>query len=588
MPIRVLPPETARLIAAGEVVSRPLDVVRELIDNALDAQSTRLELELTGGGLESITLRDNGCGIPADEVGLAALRHATSKLAGGQDITQVATLGFRGEALWALAQAGELTLTTRPAQQLGAVQLRAHGDKVALGKVSAAAGTTVQLRGLFAHQPARLRTQAAAASEVREVLALLSRYVLHHPQHHWRLNVDGETRLLHAPSDTRGAVASVYGPLTANRLLRLQTPLLTGVLSRPELSRPRRDRMFFAVNGRPVQAPSKLERAVIDAYAELLAAGHAPLCVLNLHLPPADINPNVHPAKSVVALAELPKLCAQVGAAVRELLAAQPLARPAPGLQPAQPSAPAMPSTFPALQLLGVYRENYLLAEGEGDLWLLDGHAAHERVLFEQLKQQCETLPALELPQPELLQLQPLQLARLHEHAAQWQAWGLVIEEFGAGLARLRSLPAALARLNVPRLHEQIVETLLADHPSPEQAVRAVLGRLACAPALKAGMFNHDNGAALIAQLACCVQPWSCPHGRPTTMRLSEREVAHAFGRRSVRDLPGVRDQANLELGLERGANIPNAKHLAAEYPEAEYLEMPTSNAEGGKQAQKV
>lgn len=553
MPIRVLPPETARLIAAGEVVTRPLDAVRELIDNALDAGASRLEIELVGGGLTRLTVRDNGAGIPADEVALAALRHATSKLPTG-DLQQVATLGFRGEALWAMSQAGALTLTTRPAQQLGAARLHAQQDQHRLERLSAPAGTAVELAHLFAHLPARLRTQASPATEAREVVALVGRYALHHPHHHWKLSLDGETKLLHAPSDTRGAVASVYGPLIANRLLALgkQQSWLSGVISRPELSRPRRDRLFFAVNGRPVQAPPELERAVMDAYGELLAAGHAPFCVLNLNLPPKDINPNIHPAKSAVALADLPKLCARLTEALRETLAGQLLARPAPALRPITPpetppqAAPSGP--FPVMQLLGIYRQNYLLTEAEGDLWLIDAHAAHERILYEQLQQQSRTLPPLELPEPELLQLSPEQLARLHEYAPDLSAWGLVIEEFGAGLARLRSLPAGLARLKVPRLHEQIVETALSGHASPQEAEREVLGRLACAPALKAGMLDTARGLEVLAALSQCLQPWSCPHGRPTTLRLSERDLAHAFGRRSVRDLPNLRDQENAPL----------------------------------------
>ncbi len=548
MPIRLLPPETARLIAAGEVVSRPLDVVRELIDNALDAGSTRLDIELEDGGLRRVQVRDNGAGIAASEVALAPLRHATSKLP-GDDIDQVATLGFRGEALWALAQAGELTLTTRPASQLGATQLHARGDAVTLEKVSAPAGTTAQVSQLFAHLPARLRTQASPSSEAREVVSLVARYALHHPQHHWKLSIDGDTKLLHAPSDIRGAVASVYGPLIANRLLRLNEasthlPAISGVISRPELSRPRRDRMFFAINGRPVQAPPELEKAVITGYGELLAAGHAPLCVLNVQLPPTDINPNIHPAKSVVALADLPQLCQLVTQTVQDLLAQQPLARALPELRPAAalPEASTPSGSFPRLSLLGIYRQNYLLTEGEGDLWLIDAHAAHERVLFEQLQAQVASQPPLELPEPELLQLGPEQLARLHERAQALAQWGLVIEEFGAGLARLRTLPAALARLSVPRLHEQIIETVLG-HATPQEAVRELLGRLACAPALKAGMITPENGAAVLHALSQCQHPWSCPHGRPTVLRMPERDLAHAFGRRSARDLPGVRDQ---------------------------------------------
>ncbi|WP_407539363.1 DNA mismatch repair endonuclease MutL [Deinococcus radiomollis] len=554
-PIRILPPDIARQIAAGEVVSRPLDAVRELLDNALDAGASRIEVELLDGGLKRVTVRDNGAGIPAAQVELAPLRHATSKL---ESVERVTTLGFRGEALWALAQAGQLTLITRPAAQLGATQLTAHGDSVNVSRVSAAAGSTVSVTGMFAHLPARLRTQATPAAEAREVTALLSRYVLHWPGLHWRLTVDGDARLQHAPADTRGAVASVYGPLSANRVLNVGTDLVSGVLSRPELTRPRRDRMHFSVNGRPVLAPPELEKAVIDGYAELLPAGQAPLCVLDLQLPPEDVNPNVHPAKAVVGMADLGLLAERLKLAVAHALASHPLAGQVPALR--EPSVPVqMPApvsgTFPNLRPLGVHAELYLLAEEVtagtgmssqgGDLWIIDVHAAHERVLYERLGALMELAEPLELPSPELLHLTPGQLARLIERQTELRGWGLDIEAFGAGLARLRSLPAAFAALKVPRLHELIVETVLGDLPDPR---RELLGRLACLPALKAGHVTLQGGEQVLRGLAACAQPWACPHGRPTVLRLSERDLAHSFGRRGPRDVARGRDLNELKV----------------------------------------
>lgn len=550
--IHLLPPEVVRLIAAGEVVSRPLDVVRELTENALDAGASRIEIEVAGGGLSLVQVRDNGCGIPEASVALAPQRHATSKLEADADainpdainpdaINHIATLGFRGEALWAAAQAGHLTLTTRPAAQVGAAQVEAQGDSISVSRTSAPAGTTVSVRNLFAGLPARLRTQAPAASEIREITALVGRYVLHHPHIYWRLTVDGEARLTHAPSDHRGGVATVYGPLSANRVLNVGAPGIQGVTSRPELTRARRDRMHFAVNGRPIIPPPELEKAVIDGYAELLPAGAAPLCVLDIAVDPADQNPNVHPAKQVVALADLSDVAARVREAVAEALAQHPLARVAPALiAPPEPVQTPTQGHFPALKLVGVYQELYLLAQGEGDLWVVDAHAAHERVLYERLSRELAALPPVELPTPELLHLTPEQVTRLHERQSDLLAWGLSIEDFGAGLARLRALPAALAALPVPRLHDEIVEATLGDNPDPR---REVLGKLACAPALKAGMLDMQRGEAVLDALQACQQPWSCPHGRPTVLRLSERDLAHAFGRRSVRDVARGRDE---------------------------------------------
>lgn len=538
-PIRLLPIEVTRMIAAGEVISRPLDVVRELVDNAIDAGATRIEIELVRGGFERIAVRDNGTGISDGEVEMAVLRHATSKLATLEDVHAIESLGFRGEALWSMAMAGELEVVTRPVAQLGAVRLHAHGDDVRLERTTAPAGTRITVHRLFEHLPARRETQLPKAAEYREIVTLLSRYVLHHPNLHWKLTCDGTAKLQHTAADTKSAVATVYGTLVGNRLLDIdvQSPFgVMGVLSRPELSRPQRDRMHLAVNGRPVQFLSDFEKAVLEGYGELLPSGHAPVCVLNLVVEPSRVNPNIHPSKSQVALAGLIEISEFLQEAVKTTLASHPLVRDLPSLREVTPTENEN-SSFPKLQVLGIYRELYIVSEGEGDLWLMDAHAAHERILYEQLELAFSTAQAVELSKPEWLKVTPATQARLLERADELAAFGLIFEDFGVGLIRVRALPAALSGLDLPDVLEILLEGALEDHP-----LRAILGKLACAPALKAGEITLERATTLLAQLAQCNQPWSCPHGRPTLLRLSERDLAHAFGRRSPRDVPRGRD----------------------------------------------
>lgn len=542
--IRILPPELTRLIAAGELVTRPLDVVRELIENALDADATRLEIILMHGGLEEITVRDNGKGIPETSVPLTATRHATSKLDPATDelegiLQRIETLGFRGEALWAISQAGELTLITRPATQLGASQLRVlpYQTEAEVTRIAAPAGTMVTVQNLFSHFPARRAAQSSAATEIREIVALVGRYVLHYPQLHWKLWSDGEVKLLHAPSDFRGGVATVYGAVSANRLLTLDAPDLCGVISRPELSRARRDRMHFAINGRPVVLP-ELERAVLAAYGTLLPVGQSPMVVLNLRVPPAEHNPNVHPTKQVVTLAALSEWKEKLAAAVRATLEETPLVRAAPLPQVSQASLSQAAtekkthSALPVLQILSVYNDLYLLAEGAGDLWIIDGHAAHERALYEQLLRDVKSLPPLVLAVPELVQLTPEESATLLEYAEEWREWGLEIEDFGAGFARLRSVPAGLRGMAGEDLARQFLKMAL---QTPD--LRAVLARMACLPALRAGHIDRERGTHILVALSGCEQPWTCPHGRPTVLQLSERDLMHSFGRRNIRDI---------------------------------------------------
>jgi len=349
-------------------------------------------------------------------------------------------------------------------------------------------------------------------------------------------------------------VVTVYFTLVGNRMLTLENaknkasnpptllpsypPTLTGVLSRPELSRPHRDRMHLSVNGRPVAFPPELERAVLSAYGELLAPGHAPVCVLALELPPERVNPNVHPSKAQVGLAGLSELTALLESTIRAALSEHPLARPVPELRPLEPTPQKNHSSFPDLEPLAIYRDLYLLAEGEGDLWLIDVHAAHERTLYEHFESAFQASESVELEHPELLHLAPEQTMRLLERQSEFAAWGMALEGFGAGLVRIRSLPAVVIGLPLPNLLELILEGAL----SEREPQRAVLSRLACAPALRAGTVTLENAVRVLEELRLTRQPWSCPHGRPTVLRLSERDLAHAFGRRGPRDLAKGRD----------------------------------------------
>ena len=536
-PIRVLPVALQREIAAGEVITRPADALKELLENALDAGATRIEVTLEGGGIQRLTVSDDGAGIAAADLPLAPLRFATSKLAA--DLQAVSTLGFRGEALWSIAFAAHLRVTSRPRAQLGGVTLSAYRDSVGVSSVACAAGTMVEILDLFADFPARLQTLESPALETRRCLNVVQRYILHHPHVAWRVSADDELRLSHASGDFRAGAASVYGAMTANRLLDVTAAGIAGVVSRPELTRPRRDRMFVAVNGRPVELEEGVGNAVLRAFGTLLPRNHAPSMVLNLTLPVAQVNQNVHPAKSRVALLQPKLLEDAIFAAVSAALQGQPaLVAIAP--EPRVVGAPVRATmSFPPLRLIGSYREAYLLSEGDGDLWLIDQHAAHERVIFEELQRSFDGR-ILELPHAELVTLSPAQLTQFEAQRAELHAWGLRLEEFGGGLHRVTAIPLALAGLPLEGLVHEIVSHALAGRDAQTQ----VLARLACHPAVKAGhRLSADHAAALLEALSACQTPFACPHGRPTALRLTERDLAHGFGRRGVRDVARAGDE---------------------------------------------
>jgi DNA mismatch repair protein MutL len=543
-PIQVLPAEIVREIAAGEVITRPVDAVKELLENALDAGATRIELELERGGLALIRVTDDGLGIALDQISLAPKRFATSKLEAGYGLSSIDSLGFRGEALWSIAFAASLVLTSRPKDQLGGAKVIAFGEEAILERVACASGTNVEVRDLFQDYPARLASLESPALEARRVMVLLNRYVLHYPNIAWRAVIDGEIKLIHTPGNYREAVATVYGAMTANRMLEVNLVdgdyTVTGVVSRPEMARPRRDRMHISVNGRPIELDDQVAQAVLKAFQGLLPKNYAPICVLDISAPPQKLNVNTHPSKLRVGFLEPELIRDLLETAVLMALREHPLAKSAP--EPRVVSGPirAFGNSFPALLYIGSYRDSYLLAEGDGDLWLIDQHAAHERILYEELERAFDSGHRLELPEPELIQLTPLEVAHFEARAPELEAWGLTLEPFGASLYRVRALPAVVLGLPMHDLTREIVHEALGEH----EAKRAVLSRLSCHPAIKAGHKLAFKAASdLLESLRACEIPWTCPHGRPTALRLTERDLAHQFGRRSARDVARVGDE---------------------------------------------
>lgn len=534
--IRHLPPELIRELAAGEVIGSPADVLRELLENALDAGATRLDIVLEGGGKDRLAVTDNGSGIPADEVELATLPHSTSKL---HDLGSIETLGFRGEGLSAIRYAATITILSRPEGQLGGVRLVADGDNCELEKHPAPAGTTVEALRLFDRLPGYRRSLGSAAAETRACQALLGRYLLHYPELQIRLTVDGEVRWSHGGGGFAAAAALVWGPVTSNRLLPLQAGEgdlhLKGLIGRPELTRPRRDRLLLAINGRPVDWSAALLKAVLAGYRELLPTGRYPAGIVDLELPPNRVLVKTAPDKRRVRLLEEAEVATFIRRGVEASLADHPLAPPLPAPTiPEGVRAAPRGTSFPPLRHLGTYRDLYLLAEADGRLWVVDQHAAHERVLFEELGARYRREPPVEVSRPELLDLTPDEVAALEQRRSTLATAGLALEPFGGGRWRVRLIPAFLA--GIPDLIGETVKGALATGDFDE-VWRRILARIACLPAIKAGhRLARDEAQALLDALGDCRTPWVCPHGRPTALVLSELELARRFGRSGTRN----------------------------------------------------
>jgi DNA mismatch repair protein MutL len=543
--IRKLPPELIREIAAGEVVNAPVDVLKELLENTLDAGATRLEIELKNGGKTFLRITDNGQGISRTDLPLTVEAHATSKL---EQLTNIHTLGFRGEGLYAIRQSAHISIMSRQAQELGGATLTAQGDSIAFQEHPAPTGTTVIVTKLFENLPARQRALSSDLTETQACLALLSRYVLHYPQLAIRLIIDNETKWHYAGGTFSDAAKFIWGAVTANRLLPLESLQnagsihnmmgVQGLVSRPELTRLKRDRLFLAVNGRPVHWHDELLKVFSKTYKELLPANHFPVGIFNLSVPAESVLVNTAPDKSKVRFFDEKAVTHFFQSALEQTLSAQPLAVSLPDLQNVEAVGAAPRAAFPVLKHIGVYRELYLLAESDGQLWVIDQHAAHERILFEELSRRFREEPSLELDHAELLSLSEEETQNFMERKENLHELGLDLEPFGGGRWRVRRVPAFL--VGYPALMADVVKGTLGK-ASLEEAWRTVLGRLACLPAIKAGhKLSKADAQTLLNALRQCETPWACPHGRPTALVLSELELARRFGRRGVRAVERV------------------------------------------------
>lgn len=586
MTIHVLPPEVASQIAAGEVVERPASVVKELVENALDADAKTVSVEIAAAGRTLIRVADDGCGIPADELPLAVARHATSKLASAADLFRIATLGFRGEALASIGSVARLTLTSRPADSPVAARLKVEGGKIGrVEAVGAPMGTVVEVEDLFYNVPARLKFLKQEVTERRAIDALLTRYALAYPQVRFKL-AEGKSVALQTAGDgdRRAILAALYGVEIARQMLEVEAEegglRLTGFLSPVALTRSNRKEITFFVNGRWIQDVS-LTTALLQAYHTLLMVGRYPLAALFLEMPPEEVDVNVHPAKAEVRFRELDHVFSFVQrAARRTLLAYTPVPQVAPqhlwSSGPSQPRAidpawglaheeanvehptlaptdgqPVQPATtfdrrpltaegaVPLLRLIGQVGAAYLVAEGPDGLYLIDQHAAHERVLFEKLMAQHaqKNIPSQALLAPVVVELPPSSARLLEDQLTILHHFGFEVESFGASAFQVRAVPALFANSDPAAALRALVEDFEEDEAPLQNEIEArVAARVCKRLAVKAGqVLSPEEQRALLNDLEACASPRTCPHGRPTMIHLSVELLERQFGRKGAR-----------------------------------------------------
>ena len=590
MPIRLLSSEVSSQIAAGEVVERPASVVKELTENSLDAGAKNISISIADAGRTLIEAADDGHGIPSAELELAASRHATSKLVQSEDLFHIRTLGFRGEALASIGSVSQMTITSRVESAKEGARLRVNGgisEKVE--KVGAPKGTAVRVENLFYNVPARLKFLKTDTTERRAIDSLVTRYALAYPNVRFKIT-DGKQVTLQTAGDgdRRAILASLYGVDVAKQMLEVMASeeglTLTGFISPVSLTRSNRKEITFFINGRWVQEIS-LNSALLQAYHTLLMVGRYPLTALFLDMAPEDVDVNVHPTKAEVRFRSQDKIFSFVQRSVRKaLLAYTPVPAVSPQLWgnrsvPSEPRTvgidwsiahdgqlsadseqlsvnrnegqgtsneepvtnlqPSFATGVPLLRLIGQIGSAYLVAEGPDGLYLIDQHAAHERVLFEKLMAQHESksIPSQSLLTPEIVTLPPGSAKVLTEQLPFLNHFGFEVEEFGTNTFQVRAMPVLFAGGSPAMALKALVEDFEEDESPLAAEVEARLAARVCKRlAVKAGQaLTSEEQRSLLNDLEVCQSPRTCPHGRPTMIHLSVDMLERQFGRKGAR-----------------------------------------------------
>ncbi len=588
--IRVLPPEVAARIAAGEVIERPVSVVRELLDNAIDAGSTRISLEIEDGGITLIRVVDDGRGIPPEQIEVAFERHATSKIVGVADLGHVHTLGFRGEALPSIAAAADVEITSRAAAEpVGVVAVLVDARVVRRSGRPAPVGTSFAVRDLFGRLPARRKFLGSITGESRQITVLASHYALAYPEIAFQFSSNGR-RVLATSGDggLRHAFAAVYGADSAQQMLDVghdeEGVRVSGLVGPPSLHRGNRAAISIFVNGRWVQS-RPLTFAVVDAYQSQLPVGRHPIAALAISVGDDDVDVNVHPAKAEVRFRD-ERL---VGRAVRHAVAAalegarvvswfapseshdaasashksnadqsslEPIGErlslrlaPQPtqarmelsranqsSAEPSSADSRSQRETLPLLRVVGQMGGTYVVAEGPDGMYLIDQHAAHERVVYDRLVHRRQTGRDVQPSQPLLealvAELDPMQAATLDEHCESLALLGLDAEPFGESAYLVRAIPVGIGDTDVTAALRNVLDQLAGEKRVTDPFQRAA-ATVACHSSVRAGMaLALDEMRRLVEDLERTASPRTCPHGRPTLVHVGTDLIERQFGRR--------------------------------------------------------
>jgi DNA mismatch repair protein MutL len=610
--VYVLDERTANQIAAGEVVERPASVVKELVENALDAGARRLVVEVEEGGRALVRVTDDGCGMAPDDAALALQRHATSKIRTAEDLVTVRSMGFRGEALPSIASVSRLELVTRERESLAATRLCVEGGQLLeSGEHGAPPGTRVTVRDLFYNTPARLKYLKTTATETGQISDILTRLALARPDVAFRFHAGG-TQVFATPGsgELLDAALALLGRQVARELIPVEhadaSSRVHGLIGRPASARGARSHQFFFVNRRPTRT-LPVRYALEEAYSNLLPNGRYPVALIFIEVEPGQVDVNVHPTKAEVRFEREREVRSAVYRAARSSLGAHLLVPGAPpeagaraasaGLEAAAGRAvtagwEAAAGTEPAVEVkaadgwqprfrlhpapvreehgeyslpegglrrltepealgpesgaalirllrpLGQVHRSYIACDGPGGLYVIDQHAAHERIFYERFRRAAANGGRFIQPLlfPLTLDLTPAQSAVWREHAALIAECGFEAEPFGGSTLLIKAVPAEIGEGETARLVSDFLDRLVEERVpagSPVEKRGMVAAALAaCKASVKAkDALQPEDVLALLEDLAACESPATCPHGRPTIILISIGELAKRFKR---------------------------------------------------------
>ena len=574
MPIIILPKEVASKIAAGEVVERPVSVVKELLENSIDAGSTEILIKIEQAGKKLIEVIDNGDGIAYKESDIALQRYATSKISSSEDLEKIESLGFRGEALASIAAISRFTIESRVInKETGFSTVIEGGDRIGKKSVGRSVGTLIKVEDLFFNVPARLKFLKKDITERRLINLIVSRYALFYSGIRFSL-VQERKKILatNGKNNRREILSQIYDLDTAKSLIEVNYSdeylQIKGYTSPLNISRSTRKEIFFFINGRLVSDPV-LTSAITRGYYGLLMVGRFPITNLFINIPPAEVDVNVHPTKAEVRLRNSNQVFTTIQRIIRKTIAAYaPYAAVSPriwktpgftkdegnikigfngSIDPIQEAqldgqlksvslAPSKVFSLPLLRSIGQLGLTYIIAEGPDGLYLIDQHAAHERILFEKIANQGvgEKISQF-LLEPVPVTLPASQFERLEQQLDLLTGIGFQLEPFGPGAYKIMAVPQILSSMD-PK--EALLIAISDDQNSPKELVDAgnrdkMITQICKRLAIKGGqVLSVQEQEQLIRDLENCVSPRTCPHGRPTMIHISVSVLERQFGRR--------------------------------------------------------